>query len=119
MATELSREEVMDALWNRLVDEVAERENQRPPTYTQEDVLLMCGAYFEAGQKFATSESHPAVCLDCGLLYAGFGVDITLSDAHWLLICPEKDGLLCGTCIARRARQHGSVVAIRAELELF
>lgn len=59
-----------------------------------------------------------ATCLDCGIPYKSFGVDVTLPDDQWQLIHPDKDGLLCGTCIARRAQKLDCVVALRAKLEL-
>lgn len=51
------REATLVILWNHLVDEVSERENQKSPTYAQSDVQIMCEAYFDAGQKFEQERS--------------------------------------------------------------
>ena len=51
------REATLATLWNHLVDEVSERENQRSPTYVQSDVQMMCEAYFDVGQKFEQERS--------------------------------------------------------------
>lgn len=56
-------------------------------------------------------------CIDCGIDYGDFGVDITLPNAQWTVICPE-DGLLCGTCIAKRALKIEGAIAIRAVIEI-
>lgn len=57
-----------------------------------------------------------AVCLDCGLDYGQFGLDVLLPRWQWLEIHPDENGLLCGRCIAvRAARIHGSV-AIHATI---
>lgn len=46
----------------------------------------------------------PAACLDCGLPYADFPLDLNLPRAQWLAIHPEgENGLLCAACIVRRA----------------
>lgn len=53
-------------------------------------------------------------CEDCGAVYANMGCDVTLPDSHWEKIHPEGPvGILCGSCIARRAHEHGGV-AVRA-----
>lgn len=43
-----------------------------------------------------------AKCADCGLPYLQFGMDLILPDQQWKQIAPEG-GLLCPTCICRRA----------------
>lgn len=57
-----------------------------------------------------------AYCIDCGRDYDDFGLDITLPNAQWVTLCPE-DGLLCGTCIAKRSEKIEGVIGIRAVLE--
>lgn len=51
------REATLTTLWNQLVDEVSERENQKPPMFAQSDVRVMCEAYFDAGRKFERERS--------------------------------------------------------------
>lgn len=61
-----------------------------------------------------TKDSSPieapcvASCADCGLAYSAFGVDLVLADQDWKRIAPD-DGLLCATCICRRADKVGAV----------
>ncbi len=53
-----------------------------------------------------------AKCLDCGLDYADFGIDVLLPRHQWLLIHPDDGGLLCARCIALRAAQVPKAVAL-------
>ena len=47
----------------------------------------------------------PATCLDCGLPYEQFPMDVILPRAQWLEIHPDDGGLLCASCIVTRASQ--------------
>ncbi len=47
---------------------------------------------------------YEARCRDCGMHYSSFGMDIVLPDDQWARIAEDGAGLLCGTCIARRAK---------------
>ena len=58
-------------------------------------------------------------CEDCGLPYKEFGLDMTLPNDQWLMIHPDGyGGLLCATCIARRADKIQGTIAVRAIIEL-
>lgn len=59
-----------------------------------------------------------AACIDCGRAYSEFGVDLTLPDDQWKLIHPGDDGLLCASCIARRAAQLPGIIALRCRLDI-
>lgn len=41
-------------------------------------------------------------CLDCGLPYSQFPLDVILPRSQWLEIYPAENGLLCAACIMRR-----------------
>lgn len=56
-------------------------------------------------------------CQDCGVPYDTLGLDITLPDDQWLMIYPEDGGILCGSCIAKRAEELPRAIAIRAYIE--
>ena len=45
-------------------------------------------------------------CLDCGLPYDQFPLDVVLPRAQWLRICPQDSGVLCAACIVRRVRKY-------------
>jgi len=60
-----------------------------------------------------------AECIDCGIPYEEFGLNMTLPDEQWLLIHPEGlHGLLCANCIARRAEKLEGSISIRAKIEI-
>lgn len=56
-------------------------------------------------------------CRECGLPYEDLGLDITLPDDQWLMIHPEGGGILCGSCIAKRAAFLPRAIALRAYIE--
>jgi hypothetical protein len=56
----------------------------------------------------------PAICLDCGLDYADFPMDLLLPRWQWLLIHPADSGLLCAQCITKRAAKVPGAVALHA-----
>lgn len=55
------------------------------------------------------------VCEDCGLPYAEFGLDTTVPNSQWHDIHPENDGggVLCASCMVKRASVLPGVVAAR------
>lgn len=59
--------------------------------------------------------NNAGACYDCGLPYEKQGIDIVFEPADWLEIFPEKCGVLCGICIARRAEKL-PFVSIKARL---
>lgn len=62
--------------------------------------------------------SPPPNCLDCGLAYEFFPLDVLLSRSQWLEIHPAENGLLCAACIVRRAAKVPGVTCVRAILEI-
>ena len=50
-------------------------------------------------------------CLDCGLPYEQFGLDLVLPDQQWRVVCPE-DIILCANCISKRAAKLGGTVLL-------
>src|SRR5690242_11416261 len=59
-----------------------------------------------------------ANCLDCGLPYERFPLDVILPRAQWLEIHPAEHGLLCAACIVERAAQVPGVTCVHAILEI-
>ena len=53
-------------------------------------------------------------CLDCGMSYQDFPLDTTLSNDQWLMIHPERDGLLCAGCIVKRAAKLPGIIVVKA-----
>ena len=62
-------------------------------------------------------------CADCGLPYEEHGIDIHLKDEHWDMVSPSGDtegnGLLCGTCIARRVSTLPGAIVIKAHIDFY
>lgn len=56
-------------------------------------------------------------CIDCGRPYFTCGMDLVLTDEQWRLIHPKRVGILCGTCICRRADKLPGFVRLKATLE--
>lgn len=67
----------------------------------------------EAESRRDFNEAH-AVCLDCGLDYSAFGMDVLLPRWQWLLIHPDEGGLLCARCIVLRASRLPGAVGLEA-----
>jgi hypothetical protein len=57
-------------------------------------------------------------CLDCGLPYVQFPLDVILPRPQWLEIHSEDNGLLCASCIVARAAKVPGVTCIHAILEI-
>ena len=54
-------------------------------------------------------------CLDCGMPYQGFPLDMTLPNEQWLMIHPEGEGgLLCAGCIVKRAAKLPGIIVVKA-----
>lgn len=58
------------------------------------------------------------VCLDCGLAYKKFGLDVILPRSQWLAIHPDDHGLLCARCIVIRAATITRAVACHLIIEV-
>lgn len=63
-------------------------------------------------------DPDPAVCLDCGLAYAHFPLDVILPRPQWLTIHPADHGLLCAGCIATRASKVPGATCLHAIIEI-
>lgn len=59
-----------------------------------------------------------AACLDCGLPYSEFPLDVVLPRAQWLEIHPDENGLICAQCIVKRAAKVRGVTCVHAILEI-
>src|SRR5688572_18140783 len=60
----------------------------------------------------------PAVCLDCGMPYSEFPLDVLLPRPQWLEIHPDENGLLCAACIVRRCARIPGVTACHLIVEI-
>jgi hypothetical protein len=56
-------------------------------------------------------------CKDCGMPYNQFGLDLVLPDEQFIEINGSINGLLCPTCICRRASDIPGYVVVLAELK--
>lgn len=56
-------------------------------------------------------------CSHCDRPYREHGCDLTLPDEQWETVFGNTGGVLCGTCICKRAAQLPGAVAIRAHIE--
>lgn len=63
-------------------------------------------------------ETLPAQCLDCGLDYSKFPMDVILPRPQWLEIHPEDGGLLCAACIVKRAAKVPGATCLHAIIEI-
>jgi hypothetical protein len=61
--------------------------------------------------KLVKPNIHKITCIDCGKLYPTMGLDLVLPDQQWEIICPEG-GILCASCICKRARNLGGTVIL-------
>ena len=59
-----------------------------------------------------------AACLDCGLPYEQFGMDLQLPRSQWLLIPPEENGLLSACGIVKRAAKLKGACSIQGVIEI-
>lgn len=59
-----------------------------------------------------------AICMDCGLDYDKFPLDVILPRSQWLEIHPADGGLLCAQCIVGRAAKINGATCIHAVIEI-
>jgi hypothetical protein len=57
-------------------------------------------------------------CLDCGAPYP-FGLDLVLPDQQWNHIVPGGSGVLCPSCISKRAHKLKGATVILAWIDHF
>jgi hypothetical protein len=53
-------------------------------------------------------------CMDCQIDYDHCALDIVLSKEQWLMIHPDDGGVLCASCIVRRASTLPHVINVKA-----
>jgi hypothetical protein len=56
-------------------------------------------------------------CIDCGLPYVEFPLDVSLPPEQWSAIHPQLNGVLCAQCIAHRAARIVGVTLLRMSME--
>ena len=59
-----------------------------------------------------------ATCLDCGLAYDDFPLDLLLPRSQWLEIHPTDGGVLCAACVVARAAKVPGATAVHAVIEI-
>jgi hypothetical protein len=64
------------------------------------------------------SPAAASACIDCGLPYSDFGMDLLLPRRQWLAIHPDEHGLLCARCIVKRASSVRGAVVVHAVIEV-
>ena len=82
-----------------------------------EDRSVRRRAFEAVADYFYLPGDVPLGCADCGATYTEFPLDMTLPDAQWLLINRQYGGVLCASCIVRRAGKLPKAVAVRARIE--
>ncbi len=55
-------------------------------------------------------------CLDCGLNYDTFPLDVVLTRIQWLLLNPLDGGVLCANCIVSRAARLPQVINLSCSI---
>jgi hypothetical protein len=55
-------------------------------------------------------------CMDCGLDYEQYPLDVVLKKAQWLLIHPDDGGVLCANCIVGRAAKLPRVINLSVQI---
>lgn len=58
------------------------------------------------------------VCLDCSLPYDEFGMDTTVPNLQWEMIMGHEGGILCASCMVKRASKIRGVLAARMVFEI-
>lgn len=72
----------------------------------------------EAAARLRGEAPPPAECLDCGMAYEDFPMDVILPRAQWLEIHPDEHGLLCAGCIVARASKVPGATACHLIIEV-
>lgn len=63
-------------------------------------------------------EVSQVACMDCGLPYEEFPLDVILPRSQWLDINPADGGVLCAGCIVKRAAKIPGCTVVHAILEI-
>lgn len=78
-------------------------------------IAFFNGPYFPTGR---IRTAPPLGCMDCGLLYSKFPLDVHLPRSQWLLIHENEGGVLCAQCIVTRAAKIPGCTVVHAILEI-
>lgn len=75
--------------------------------------------FMKAGPSVRTEAPQETTlrCMDCQAVYSEFPLDTTIPDEQWRLIHNNEGGVLCASCIVKRAAKLPGVVAIRARID--
>lgn len=57
-------------------------------------------------------------CMDCGLPYEDFPLDVMLPRGQWLLIHSNDDGVLCAQCMVKRISKIPGATACHMVVEI-
>ena len=71
----------------------------------------------QKGQPMTAEDRAALRCMDCSAIYADFPLDTTLPDEQWRMIHDSDGGILCASCIVKRASRLPKVIAVRATIE--
>lgn len=63
--------------------------------------------------------AQPVGCMDCGMSYLDFPMDVVLPNDQWALISGRDDGggILCAACIVKRAAKLKRFTVVKMTLE--
>lgn len=89
--------------------------DRAPLLFELRSVLLELEALL--GQSAPERRDNRLTCMDCSAVYEEFPLDTTLPDEQWRRIHPRDGGVLCASCIVKRAAKLPNVVAVRAVIE--
>lgn len=87
--------------------------------HSEENDLNATQVFADVNCPHCLLQMKDACCLDCGLPYSDFPLDLLLPRSQWLEIHPEDGGLLCAACIVRRiAEKMKGATAVHAVVEI-
>jgi hypothetical protein len=110
----------------RLVQEVGELgsslvgDHDDPAEWELKQIATICENWLRLREQQSKTDKENLIaeCLDCGMPYRDFPLDTTLPDDQWLMIHPEgENGLLCASCMVRRASRLTGIIAVRARFD--
>lgn len=60
---------------------------------------------------------YKSECIDCGLNYEEFPIDLLLPDNQWKKIHKGVNGVICPSCIIKRIAKFPEAIIIKANVE--
>lgn len=106
--------------WVRAQEELYNKRGSWSKAATFQDVRLKIEELGVLATRDNGSGIRKAKCFDCGIPYP-FGLDLVLPDNQWNYIFPEGKGegggLLCPSCIAKRASKNPDSTVILAWID--